>query len=678
MMQRSALLLILCGLVLWAPAQSLEFDGAEWEQKWIPQERLSYRQGSHDVRISYRMKVYDFFKTRSGATGEVLQSYIRVHYSAQADYRQYATYQVEIPVGSRLTNLDYRIWKDGLIIYEGKENSIANRISDTLIDPQTGDIRGLLMTFREVEPRSVLELYYRLEGIPMPYRLDFFEHLPVDSAVTAVRVSSNSPLHHWSSDSVIKFARHDTYEKEVYTYKVHGLEPHFYNNGMLVYGALPPYVLIDYQRPLPNWPLDESAQWSELMQYLLYQGRVRDLGRYHTILATHLGRDIYYTTLQNPSRNFREHPTPQIVENYSPGGYVYLDRSFTKRLYQLESAVDTIMNEMSHASLDSGLASIHRRVNRYVRNYMNDGYKKQFEHYNLLYSFYAQYLEKENAEYHPLFLKSPHRGGFEPNFVSIQQFDAQGITYKMPGGDWHFLIIGPHLGSFMAINELPPFLSGADGIVYKEEDDSLVKRKMPIIADSVNRVQRIRNIKLNFLNSRAYVRDTLNFRGAFRNRIFHGYLTGDTATDVFSATANTYNKNFYFTKDQHVREVESYNLDGDTLLIPLNLESALIMRKQPLRNQPLGLPISYQFQFRYHISADDTLKLKMKPLPNADAAAVSFSSELTKEQPDRYVLEVRFRLKKNIIPKSEVPEYRIIQNKLKSFHYIKIYRAADA
>lgn len=596
------LLVNILGVVM---GQSISWQGADWERNSHAGERLTYEEDERAVFINWQLRLYDFFKTNSGLSGEVYQHYERISYSTAEAARKHNVFHVKVPAYGALTNVDFRLWKSGVILYEARANSLPTRIEDTIIDPQSGRITGFYIRIPEIEPRTVLEFYYRNEGAAMPYRIGFHQKLPIDTSVVAFRITSNAPLiYHLSHRQEIQFAERQELDKLIYEFKAHSLPPKPAQLGLAAVDTTRKFILVDYARPIPEINGRSTESWEGLLQFLAVPYSLKDYRLFHSIIAEGLGQNMQLSVMQSGGGYFRDHPVRSLLNEEGYAGYLLLSRARLNPFYKLDNRYQRFWKNYKNAPLDTAMSALHSQVNEAIQEYMNMLPPKMFTKYSLIYTFYARFLKDRKASYAPVLIKAEHKEPFIPAFVSYKQFDALGVSYINEAGQRQIVFPGPYLGRFLGINEIPPDLGGASALFFNKAEAGIGWQKLPAVAPTLNAVTRKSHLVIKRERQRLQQKDSLFFKGAFQSPIYHSYLLGDSASDVFTATGHTYRRNYYLQKAKKALPTRTRPINGDTVQLSIAWPEALIYEPRPQAGQSLHLPLRYQFSWQYSISAD--------------------------------------------------------------------------
>lgn len=666
-MRKVIILLLWSGILVRAAGQSISWQGADWERNRNAGKRLAYQDNEKDVWINWQLRLYDFFKTNSGSSGEVYQHYERISYATPKAARDHNLFYVKVPAYGALTHVDFRLWRAGVIIYEARANSLPTRIEDTLRDDQSGRITGFTIRIPEVEARTVLEFYYRNEGVAMPYRIGFYQNKPIDTAVVAFRITSNAPLiTHRSHPQVIQFAERQDLDKLIYEFKAHHLKPHSVTHGLPAYDTARKFILIDYARPIIEINGRSADTWQDLLQFLAVPYSLKDYRDFHSIIAEGLGQNMQLSVMQQGGTYFRDHPVRNLLNEEGYGGYLLMSRGALNPFFKLNNRYQKFWKNYQKQPLDTAIAALHQQVNEAIEEYMQMPPPKWFTKYSMVYSFYARFLEDRKANYAPVLVKAAHKEPFIPDFVSYKQFNALALSYVNESGQRQILFPGLYLGRFLKINEIPPDLGEASALFFDEPKQEIGFQKLPALAPTVNTVHHKSDIIINAQRQRLQQKDSLFFKGAFQSPIYHSYLISDSARDAFTATGHTYRRNYYHTKKLTALPQRTVRMDSDTLRVALPWEESLIYKPELRSNEALHLPLRYQFSWKQNIVAEVPFTVREIDTTLQFGTLAQVHWKIT--QREAKVAEVQAQLiffKKRVKP-SRMPDYlrlrRFLQN----------------
>jgi len=589
-----------------APAQELRLGGANWERTGAAQQRLYYQEDERSAAVLWQLDIYDFFKTNSGSSGEIHEHYGRRQFRAAAALQQHRYLEVPIPPRGRLTHFDYRLWKNGVIIYEAKEKALARQIVDSLYHPQTGALRAVRLAIAHAEPRSVLEYYYRQEGLPLPYHLDPAGPLPVDTAVVALRVSSNAPLSLRCSDTAVKITEQEELGKLLYTLRWEGLSARSPAGGLPRYPAH--LAQADFQNPLVEIYGRRTDSWAGLLQFIAAPLELAEYRRYHSLVAQNLSKQFALAGFGVQPVYFRDHPVRTLMQQEGYGGYLLSNRRRLTPYFKLEAHWERFLRQQRQRPIDSAVVALHRRVGEATARYMQQPGQPRFHWHSLVYTFYARLLSAYDIPYETVFLKAAHRPPFDPEWLSYRQFDALGLRYANEKGQERYLFPGLYAGLPVAAHAFPPHLPGAQIIAFSAHAEKIRLGRAPE-APATNRVLRRSHWHWQVAQGQMRQSDSLYFQGAFRSPVFHRYLLSDSARDVFTATPHDFRTAYQRRRAQVVMPRQQRRQHSDTLALSAPWRAARLSAHSLPTGGYLLLPFAASLEWELLLQADKALRV---------------------------------------------------------------------
>ena len=299
--------ILLTGLLICifsADIQGQRLKSKYWEKNWENFPRPVYNYGITHFTAVKRVVSRKYFSTNSGYSGELYQKYYQFQYPSQTEINKNSSIKIRIPPRERLLDIDYRVWKDGLLLYEARPSQINSQVPASLISSSLhSDSFNLELAF--LEPECTVELIISCHGVPLPYQVFFSDDMPIEESVQEFIIISESPLRYQAS-SAVEQEELEEWDNIIYTFKVDSLQGKRDLKGIDTRALQEANVQLDWQDQVYYYDRQETDNWPDLLNHLFYEGLVRDYSVYRNSLSAQFGWQQFYGP-------WRKHPVKPIL-----------------------------------------------------------------------------------------------------------------------------------------------------------------------------------------------------------------------------------------------------------------------------------------------------------------------------------------------------------------------------
>ncbi len=630
---------LLAMVVFSAHAQKLK--SAPWENDFgmqIQRVNFSLQESFSAVQRSIS---YEFFPTKSGVSGE--QKKVYYHFQALNQEGVGAFQNIIVPLeGAKLTHLDYRIWQEGYVIYEAKENSVSQRIVDTLWNASRQFPVAYLMSFPEMEAPAVLEFYYQLEGVAIPYHLELTDYFPLQSSDLEVNILSADPLD-YKTFGEIKDSAFKEYDYQIYQFQAQNTKAAQAYGGLSRFDSATPQVFFKWQDLVLRYDRDLKKDWGSVLAHHFYRGPIKYYSVFANSEADFLGRSIYWGSLSIPQRFYR-YREEELQENLQLAkGYQTLKKVFLNPLVDLQKWTNELA-ERPEVTLEHGLTLLDQKIKAYIERELRALHQAPYEYvdYGVLAKFYLDFLEAKGAQTFYALAKPERRGPVFTDFFDVAQFSALAIAYqKKSSSDLSFKLVGPYLGDTYPVDSFPSDLAGGQWLVYTPQNDSIFTHNIPQLKQRQSGFQIREDWQLSFKYNWVRTQRSYYTQGLFENKMYQAYLQNDVALDALSFTAYQRSNNFLLGNKSIEQPLEQIRERRDSFAYLFPTHKLLMVKRVPTQAAYVQLPTSYAVIYQVQLKADDdfTPLLDSAWLEANNWSNVSLS--LDSLSPKKYALELR-------------------------------------
>ncbi len=592
-----------------------------WEKNWENFPRPVYNYGITDFTAVKRVISRKYFPTNSGYSGELYQKYYQFQYPSKWDVANHGCVKIRIPARERLLDIDYRVWKNGLLIYEARPGLINAQLPSHLIRSSLhSDSFNLKFAF--LEPECTVELIISCQGVPLPYQLFFNDDMPILESVQELVLLSESPLRYQAS-SAVEHAETTEWDNVIYTFTLDSVAVRSTQKGIDTRAMAEANVLIDWQDQVYYYDRKETDTWPDLLEHLFYQGLVRDYSVYKNSLSAQFGWQQFYGPWQRPLRFYRLRDD-EITQNeiYAEGNW-RLSRAYADRWLILEDFVQNLEKDSS-LTFSLALQQMHILQEKAIKAQIEaiPEPPKVFTEYGLAYSFYQELFKHFKIPYRLALVKAASQAKVEVDYVSPWQFQARALAYRLNAqAEWSYVFAGPILGNFTALGQIPSPLIGSEVLLFSPEDS--LSHTIAALSDTgVVKTNFVRRQHINFNKPFSFYRNKgqIEWDGVFRSSLVQDYVLGDSLPYLL-ANARTELSARYYQGDS-LTELKAYreaiSADSISFVIPIN---EAIFLPQPSPGRVLCLPYLIKAEWHYDF----------KNLPQGFRYAINGGEELNNE-----------------------------------------------
>lgn len=585
--------------------QSLNFRSAPWEGE-IPLERYAYDPllGTQEGQ-EYR-QVYEFFPTNSGSSGERYISYQRFQVGSQAAVQKRQAWSIDLPLCTSVEALDYRIWEEGRIVYEAKQQRLEQDVR-VQRNPATGRVERLQLRLRELAPRRTVELFYALEGVPLPRTATLQGAVPYRKSHLRIDVLSAYPLR-FDTSGIIEFEKKEVFDYYSYRFTAENLSaaPHWEGpRPWLDHSAV---VRLDWQELLRR-DEEKLADWAAFLPYLFYQGHLRDYPVFVNSEINHLSEQVNAAGLRWPPRYFHERKDQLRKNYYQRWAHYNLADRYDALLVDLEERLEKLEAQIKFQDPLQRLSLIHARVDSMHRalKALRKTAGQPPGDYGLWSKFYYDGFGSADSLLKPVLFQHRHDQATE-DFLSVRPYQAMGLALK-DGDRWHLLLLGPYLGRLYPLDQLPTDLLGGRALVFNDGEEAPLN--LPLDSSRIMGSAFVRKVKLwPVPGENAFWReDELRLQGNFQDILYYGHLTGDTIPHFGFISPFLAQRHGFFNMGAQQFAPRKWLVDSVSRL-PLKLAGDQLW--SPNWSGPFCLPINYRAIYQFVIPPSEDLVLELE------------------------------------------------------------------
>ncbi len=634
---------------------------------YYPFKRVKWNQLDHQIRptldeyagedvLLYRFDKFDFYRSNSGTSGENFRRHSFRQLAVDSVLDKHKMLMIRSPFGGRIVQLDYRVWKDGNIIYLPKKKNLKEQLITSLTVIEMGS--PILLRMDGLEPGCVLEVFYKVEGVRLPNYYLFNGQIPIQESQLEIKYRGKRNLVFNHSPMV---SAHDTitYGNRVYTFRRANCTPGPQYGGLPIRMGINPYVELDWRDVIDFERGKFHSDWFEYVADMFFDGEVKDYNEFVNEDNFSFGYQIYLASQLELIDYYRMQDYKAVISYVSSFAAAGFSKDFMQFLDDLDLKVDSLAAD-STLSLVEGITELNSLMNQLVINqmsYMPARYIT-FTDYSLLSKYYFDFLRAKGYPAMPMLLKLKRYGPIHTDYISRKQFNAMAMGFMDKGGKFHFTILGPYLGSFYGVDHFPSEFSGGQAIIFDLEKKKTHTLNLPYNPPSQDGFKKIQTIKLDFANSQMQIGSSFELYGSYRNKIFHGYLIQpDSARDGVSASRFVKKNNGVFNRSSFSKMPTSmeWNQDAD---LKLDLKQGLISTFIIPDKFYTALPFPYEVEFRFNITADQPFEIEWEEpeWPKNEVVEMQYSSTSWDDKQVDIVLKATF--KEHFLTKKQVEQLK--------------------
>lgn len=585
--------------------QVLHYRAAPWEGE-IPLERHAYDPTLGTEAGQQYRQTYEFFPTASGTSGERYVSYQRFQLGSTEAVTACREWIIDLPEFSSLEALDYRVWEEGRIVYEAKEARLERDVR-LRRNPATGWVEQLRLRLRELAPRRTVEIFYALEGVPLPRVLALAGRLPFAESVVQVDILSAYPLRFDTLGS-IDFEKKEIYDHLQYRFSKKELPARVPAQGPQPYAHYRCKLYLDWQELLRR---DEVAprQWSTLLPFLFFKGPLRDYPVFVNSEIIQLSEQIHRAGLTWPPRYFRFRKS-DLHNNYlQRWGFYNLSGRYDDLLVELEKEVEMLAARTDVLPPVLRLKEAHRKLADFHQDLQRQQWQAghYFGDYGLLSKFYFDCFGAEDSLLKPVLFQSP-LNQIGPEFLSVRPYQGMGLALRV-GKEWQLLLLGPYLGQVYPLNRLPSDFFGGRALIFTQPHQAPLI--LPIDKDRVEPSALLRSVNLRPMADRKAVwkEEELHLKGNFQNILYYGHLTADSIPYFGFITPFLEKQHAAFQQEKQYFAPRVWAMHEEGRL---GLDLAQDQLWPASWNGPFRIPTPYVAEYHFQLAEPSALKLSLE------------------------------------------------------------------
>lgn len=606
-----AILSLLCLLQVFAiqtlSAQKIEANF--WEDHWEtwPRPRFDYRYPDFGATVNTRH--WEFFNTHSKISGELYRHFIRLQYPTEESVQSWSKLSFTLPLHYQFTDLDYRIWKDGLLIEDARASEL---LIDTLeYDGVSQRLRRFALRVKGLQAPCVLEVMISCNGVPLPYSLDFKEGFPSFKSEHQFQILSSYPLkfdlpQHVSKEYI------ELWDDDLYCIR---LDSAYLENRDPFARKVPPFWL-DWQDQIMVYDREEMHSWRELRDYLFYEGDLADYIVYQNSLDDAFGLQQYLGSWRRHPRYYSARKSTLENNEYFAQGRYRLTKAYADRWLKVQETLDVLLAD-SLRSFDEAAKTLAQAQEQAARDYLKDSYDypKVFTEYGLLCSHWERLFKHYKLDYRLVLFAPSHYPMADTSFYSPWPYVARGLAFrKSEQANWQYYLPGFYWGQFWDLGALPPDLQGGRALLLQRENPPVEIRDLPR-GDykqhgftSRYRLQLSRSAKAKILHD-------ISLHGSFRSILLHAYLKGDSAVDQLSYTTHQLYNNAVLNDSLLQFKSQVINFT-DTVLFTLHRQEALLVQASAIAQDSFYFPSPGQLNWELRWDVADSLDYALLRSPS--------------------------------------------------------------
>jgi hypothetical protein len=553
--------------------QAQRLKAKYWEEYWEKFPRPVYDYSISGFQAVKRRISRKYFSTNSGFTGELYEKYYQFQFPDQGEIDAHKRIKIRIPPRERLLDIDYRVWKNGLLIYEARPASINSQLPSRLINSSL-HADSFFLDLNFLEPECTVELIITCKGIPLPYQLFFKDDMPIKESIQEIIIISQSPLR-FKASSQLKQEEFRKWDNKIYQFTANNLTAGSSSSGFYSRTLTEENVQLDWQDQVYYYDREETDNWQDLLSYLFYDGLVRDFSVYRNSLSEQFGHQQFYGPWQRPRRFYRHRDMEiGVNEEYAQGSW-RLTRAYADRWLQLEEFMEKVKIDTTYA-FPYALQHLHHLQEKAIREHLAamPEQPKVFTEYGLIYSFYQQLFQHFKIPYRLALVKSAVSGAIEPDYISPWQFQARSIAYRSgEEKDWRYIFAGPMLGDFAELGEIPSPFAQAQALLFNPLD-SFAFTLDTLIYSAPQLANFNKWVDINFNDASTFFRaeTEIGWDGVFRSKLLQDYILRDSLQYFyFNGRGQLEARNW---QGENISVLDSYRRacaeDSLTFSIPLN------------------------------------------------------------------------------------------------------------
>ncbi len=656
---------MLLGAVGGLQAQSYIFGTVSWDDDPY-QHVLEYQEYKDSAHFLFRRDHFDFFRTNTGRSGETLERHYAFQMGSQKVVDQNKVLICPSIYGGIITTLDYRVWKDGKVVFEPSKSDLAELLinAKALLHVPTA---APVMRLKNVEPGCIVEVVYRLEGVHLPEYVKLNDRYSIDESILEISFRKNRDLiyHH---SPVVQVEDSMGRARNSYRFSAKGLGPEPQFRGMDVRMGINPFVELDWRHVMDYDRGEVHEDWYGYVASTFYKGDIYDYSEFENFDNLSFGLRVYWSSQMQLVQQFGNEYLWDYLMDVRSFATTSSQDGVMENVIKLQDFVDSLAQDTSLSIVD-GVMKLNAGVNEFVINQFQYllAPPMDFMHYSLLSKFYYDYFEQRNYPVMPMMLKVKRMGPFAKDFILTKQFGAMAMGFMDQEGKFHFTLLGPYLGNFYEVDHFPSDFSGGQAAIFDLDKKSTHTLTLPYNPPTQDGFKKVVSIDLDFAGKKINTRESYELFGAFRNKMYHAYLLEpDSAYDAVTASETVKRNNGVFNKHAFSRVSQSSNWEFYRHL-ELKLSDAQILRSTfnvfrgaANKEAPVfytALPLPYEAEFRFDINSTTPFDLEVELLDPFLSKVVDVSFEKKQISETQYYLTIVFTFKEHLIGYRDIKDY---------------------
>ncbi len=646
--------------------QQINYKNTDWDSEIVPQRFPLWQWEFDKPVITQKTTRYEFFNTYSGYSGEIKEEFRRMQFPDKASIEKHQFLQISFGPTNIITSIDFRIWKDRLLLYEGKSERIPDYITDSIFTGD-GELVGLRFKVPFLEEGSILDFYYKTEGEPVPQYIFFHEQLPVDHSEVQLQITTSDPFTYAVSDSSIQINKAEELGVARYRFKLEDV-PAVASNSYLNCDFLEtPYVTVDYEDKVYRYDREYQDNWFSLADALIYNGPLENYRYHNNLLSSYLNHNISLGSFIIPNRYYRDRNSFLRLNDAMGSFFIHKDESF-RPLYNMQQDLYKLAEQRSrYTNVVEEVEYIHDRISKVVLSLRENSIDSVMPiRYTLLMSFYTEYFKRAGIDYYILLVKSKKRGPIMLDFISQNQIDAIAIAFTDKKGKLHFVFPGYYWLRFMEVDQLPYDLENSTALMIWPRQEKLSTFNFSSLTGMGNEVYK----KDDFFLDRKYNRLRRNYRyyftGGFQHPLFHHYLLNDVGLPATSDRSWLVKATEDDLKESHSERTIT-RVENDSLwTVNLSFEDALLYNNR-IYDRCFMLPFPYQFHYEFTIHSQSELELMGKNKDHTFTVPGVGEMHYTIQKVDEHTfcIDARVTFPRELIEKEEIGNFRELAGQIK-------------
>lgn len=637
---------------------ALPFDLAPWDEARF-QNQWTYDQTVGDGHFQYRKDYLEFYFYNADRVDELFARHSLRQFNTQESIDENVRMFIKSDYSGLLTTFSYRVWKDGVIIYEPKKSELEEQVIIPLSPKGFSGANvgapSVIAQIKGLEVGCVLEVYYQYSKIHFPYIHELSGKEPIKHSQLEVRYRSERDLI-YATHPRVQVEDSMDFDIRIYNFITSGAFPGPTASGLPSNLGHNPYVQFDWRHLLDFQNGEVYDTWFDYIPDLFYRGEIKDYDDFECWDNLQFGYRIYLSTQTKLIFNYQDRQYLDYLTDNLSFSRVSEDRDVMRALEDVLEYVDSLAADTTN--IVDQVKLLNAKVNQFVILELGhmDHVPIVFSHYSLLSNFYYRLFDKKSYPVMPMLLKVKRNGSFNPDFISSSQFDGMAMGFMDKQGKFHFTLLGPYLGNFYEVDHFPSEFSGGTAVAFDLERKKYHQMDLPTNPVSQDGFRKVLTYTVD-LGTKAYdLREDYEFYGAFRNRMYHQYMTEpDSAIDATTTSLFVRSNNGVFNRRSFTNAKQGHLMaDGE---LSLNLREAIVLRRLPFGAYFYAMHLPYQVDYQINLNANQDFELVWQRPDNVSGKGFAFIVDEKRHSGNEVSLFVRVIVSNHLMRGAEVKEY---------------------